>query len=172
VVTQNKFVVTAVALDRITEEQKMCEPYLDEVMPQLFESFIDRSQAALPDDFLNAAKGVVVAGPDLTRGLAKCSDSDFSSGWMPADDGTVFHRDFCDLNGGLIVNRIGEFWYVQTAIVRERHRAEYWVLVVAFDNVPICTRTHEEAIRLAEHCHPNPRPPMPGCWVKNYEQSR
>jgi hypothetical protein len=98
----------------------MSEPYPNE------ESFIDRAQAALPDD-LSATKGVAVAGPDLTRGLDKCSDSDFSSGWIPADDGAVFRRDFCDVIGGLVVNRIGEF-YVQTAIVREPYWAEYWAL--------------------------------------------
>jgi hypothetical protein len=148
----------------------MSQPYPDEVAPRLFESFIDRAQAALPDDFLSAAKGVVVAGPDLACELDKCSDSDFASRWIPADDGAVFHRDFGEITGGLVVNRIGEFWYVQTAIVREPNRTKYWVLVVAFDNVPICARTPEEAIRLAEHCYPNPRSPMPGCWA--YDVSR
>jgi hypothetical protein len=38
------------------------------------------------------------------------------------------------------------------------------VLAVAFENVPICTRTFRDAIRLAEHCHPVTRAPMAGCW--------
>jgi hypothetical protein len=144
----------------------MSEYSSDEVAPQLFECFIGRGTAGLPEDFLSVAKGVVVAGPDLIRGLDDFSGSD---DWIPRDDGAVFYRDLPDVNGGLLVHRIGGFWYVQIIIFREHNRgAEYWVLVVAFENVPMCTRTSDEAIRLAEHCHPIPRSPMAGCWVKNY----
>ena len=39
-------------------------------------------------------------------------------------------------------------------------------LVVAFENVPVCTRTFRDSIRLAEHCHPETRAPMAGCWLE------
>jgi hypothetical protein len=146
----------------------MSEFYPDKVAPQLFECFIDRAQADLPDDFLSVAKGVAVAGPDLIRGLDDFSKSKHSTDWKPADEGAVFHRDWPDVTGGVLVNRIGEFWYIQRALVNECNRAEYDVLVIAFENVPICTRTHEEAIRLAEHCLPVPRWPMAGYWAKDY----
>jgi hypothetical protein len=53
----------------------MSEYSRDEVAPQLFECFIGRGTAGLPEDFLSAAKGVVVAGPDLIRGLDDFSGS-------------------------------------------------------------------------------------------------
>jgi hypothetical protein len=138
----------------------------DEVAPQLFERFVDRAQAGLPEDFLLAARGIVVAGPDLIGGLDDISDFDESPSWIPSCEGVTFHRDLPDVNGGLLVYRIGEFWYPQVILVRENNRAEYWALVVAFENVPICARTSKDAIRLAEHCHPVTRAPMAGCWVK------
>jgi hypothetical protein len=33
------------------------------------------------------------------------------------------------------------------------------------DRKPICTRTGQEAMRLADHFHPDPGQTIPGCWV-------
>jgi hypothetical protein len=49
--------------------------HTDEVAPQLFECFIDRAEADLPELFPKEAKGAVVAGPDVIRGLEDYSDS-------------------------------------------------------------------------------------------------
>jgi hypothetical protein len=134
------------------------------IAPKLFE-FIDRAQAGLPEHFLSATKGVLVAGPDLIGRLDDFSGSEHT--WKPSLHGDGFGHDLPESNCCLLVDRLGEFWYVSRLIVGE-HNFGPQVLVVAFDNVPICTRTSDEAIRLAEHCHPIPRSPMAGCWVKNY----
>jgi len=144
----------------------MSEFYPDEVAPQIFEHFIARAKAGLPEDYLSSAKGVVVAGPDLFRGLSGVSGSDYSPGRVPSYGGAVFERDLPEENGCLRVNQLGEFWYVQRIIVGQYNREEFQALVVAFENVPICTHTSDEAMRLAEHCHPVPRSPMAGCWVE------
>jgi hypothetical protein len=139
--------------------------YTDEVIPQLFEPFITRAEAGLPEAYLSAAKGVLVAGPDLIRGLDYLSGSDYSD-WVPSQDSAVLERVFPELNSCLRVSRHGEFWYVQRIIVGQYNREEFQALVVAFENVPICTHTSDEAMRLAEHCHPVPRSPTAGCWVE------
>jgi hypothetical protein len=141
---------------------------VDEVAPQLFECFIDRAQANLPDYFPQEAKGAVVAGPDLIRPLEDYSDSYGSWGWERSVDGTHFRRGYVDLNsspgkiidGELQIVQRGDFWY----IYREFDPCRAQALVVAFEYVPICTRTFRDAIRLAEHCHPDTRAPMAGCW--------
>jgi hypothetical protein len=140
--------------------------YPDE--PQTFEGFIDRAQADLPGHYLSGAKGVIIAGPDLIGGLDEFSDSERSPGWIPSNDGKVFQRDILELNSGLRVNKLGEFWHIQRIIIGQYNREEFQALVFAFENVPICTRTHEDAIRLAEHCHPVTRSPVAGCWVEIY----
>ncbi|SHG24099.1 hypothetical protein [Bradyrhizobium erythrophlei] len=141
--------------------------HTDEVAPQLFECFIDRAQAVLPEHFPREAKGAVVAGPDLVRGLEDYPDSYESWGWRASTDGTGFECCFVDRDCPkrhavyLEIERRGEFWYIW----RDFERGGCQALVVAFENVPICTRTFRDAIRLAEHCHPVARAPMAGFWL-------
>jgi hypothetical protein len=143
----------------------MNEFYPDEVAPQLFECFIARAQTGLPEDYLSSAKGVVVAGPDLLRGVSGVSKSGYSN-WIASWGGAVFERDLPEENGCLRVNQLGEFWYIQRIVIGRYNREEFQGLVLAFEHAPICTNTYQEAMRLAEHCHPVPRPPMAGCWVE------
>jgi hypothetical protein len=141
--------------------------HTDEVAPQLFECFIDRAEADLPELFPKEAKGAVVAGPDVIRGLEDYSDSYESWGWKATIDGTAFFRDpvgrdLPDKEAAFLeIEQRGQFWYIW----RHSDTGGPQVLVVAFENVPICTRTFREAIRLAEHCHPDTRAPMPGFWL-------
>ena len=46
----------------------------DEIAPQLFECFIDRAEANLPEFFPEEAIGALVAGPDLIRPLEDYSE--------------------------------------------------------------------------------------------------
>jgi hypothetical protein len=48
----------------------------------------------VPKHFPKDAKGAVVAGPALTRGLEDYSDSYESWGWEASTDGTGFRRGF------------------------------------------------------------------------------
>lgn len=144
--------------------------HTDEAEPQLFE-FIDRAQSGLPEHFLSTAKEVAVAGPDLIRELEDYSGSYKSWGWIAGADGTSFQVGYVDRVSpdqqavlvGIHIEQRGEFWYIRRYI----DGRGYQVLVVAFEYVPICTRTFRDAIRLAEHCHPVTRAPMPGCWVNS-----
>jgi hypothetical protein len=147
------------------EIEKMSGSQTDEVAPQLFECFIDRAEANLPEFFPKEAKGAVVAGPDLIRGLEDYSGSHESWGWEASVDGVAFRRAYIDrpeiIDGELNIEQGGEFWY----IYRQFDPCRTQVLVVAFENVPICTRTFRDAIRLAEHCCPVTREPMAGYWL-------
>jgi hypothetical protein len=142
----------------------MTASHADEL--QLFECFIERTQADLPEDYLRGAQGAVIAGPDLIRGLDQFSQSKYSAGWIPSNVEGQFQREIPDCNSCLQVRKLGEFWNIQRIIIGQENREEFQALVFAFGYNPIVTRTHEEAIRLAEHCHPVARAPMAGCWVE------
>ena len=134
----------------------------EEIAPQLFECFLDRAEAHLPEFFHEWAKGALVAGPDLIRPLEDYSDSYESWGWERSIDGTDFRRFAKDIDGELNITQRGDFWY----IYRENDLAgTSQALVFAFEDVPICTRTFRDAIRLAEHCYPVARAPMAGYWL-------
>jgi hypothetical protein len=130
------------------------------VAPELFERFIERADAGLKGDFIGTANGVVVAGRDLIRGLDNFSASD----WLPSYGGGGFDRELPDVHITLEVDRIGDYWYVRRSEYSEYDRV--LILAVAFEKVPICTRTADGAMRLADHCYPVPRWPMAGCWVE------
>jgi hypothetical protein len=140
---------------------EMGESQGEEIAPQLFECFIDRAEAHLPEFFHEWAKGALIAGPGLIRSLADYSGSYESWGWERSV-GAAFRRPSKTNYGELNITKGGEFWYIYrendlTCITQ--------ALVVAFEDVPICTRTFRDAIRLAEHCHPIARAPMPGYWL-------
>jgi len=147
------------------------ELYTDEAPgPKLFECFIDRAEASLPEHFLSAAKGVLVAHPDLIGSLGDFSRSGYT--WKPNLRGDGFDSALPKERRILQVKQIGQFWYIQRIGVDRPDRfLDFQVLVFPFENVPFCTRTCEDAMRLAEHCSPMPcspmpHPPVPGCWVE------
>jgi hypothetical protein len=135
----------------------------DGAAPELFERFIERADAGPIGDLIGTANGVLVAGRDLIRGLDNFSARD----WVPSHGGGGFDRELPDLHTTLWVDRIGDYWYVRRSEYSEYDRV--LILAVAFDNVPICTHTADDAMRLADHCYPVPRWPMAGRWV---EESR
>jgi hypothetical protein len=148
------------------EIENMSGSQTDELAPQLFECFIDRAEANLPEFFPKEAKGAVVAGPDLIRELEDYSDSHESWSWDASVDNAHFRcgyvdRDDPNVDGELDIIQQAEFWYIYRVFDPCRTQA----LVVAFENVPVCTRTFRDAIRLAEHCHPETRAPMAGFWL-------
>ncbi len=136
----------------------------DDLAPQLFECFMDRAQANMPKFFPSDAKGALVAGPDLLRELEDFPESYESWGYQRSTDGNAYERASPKVDGYLEVERWGEFWYILRTIKENKDPEQFQVLVLAFENVPICTRTFEDAIRLAEHCHPVARAPMAGYW--------
>ena len=137
----------------------MSVSHTEEVAPQVFD-FMDRAQASLPQHCLCAAKGVCVASPDLIRELDEPTDPDASWRLNAFSDG--FDRLLLKEKRMLRVRQFGQFWYIQRLGGDVLHVES---LVFPFENVPFCTRTREDAMRLAEHCSPIPRSPVPGCWV-------
>jgi len=128
--------------------------------PELFERFIERPAGWEPDGLNCTANGVLVAGRDLIRGLDNFSPRD----WLTSHGGGGFDRELPAVHTTLWVDRVGDYWYVRRSEYSEYDRV--LILAVAFENVPICTHTAYDAMRLADHCYPVPRAPMPGCWVE------
>ena len=136
----------------------------DEIAPQLFECFIDRAEADLPEFFPQETRGALVAGPDLLAALEDFPKSYEIWGYRKSTDGDAYERAAPQIKGTLEVLRHGDFWYIRRQLEDAEGGDKFQVLVFAFENVPICTNTFENAIRLAEHCHPEARAPMAGYW--------
>jgi hypothetical protein len=67
----------------------------------------------------------------------------------------------------LRAKRFGKFWAPERSIKITSGRYTYRsieALVFAFGEIPIWTRTHQAAMRLAEHCDPIPATPVAGFW--------
>jgi hypothetical protein len=131
-----------------------------EVHPKLFE-FIEREQTGLSPDSFSTKTGVLLAGEDLLRAAAHFPGSKRPKGWRAEAEG--FRRRTEDRRYTLSVFKIGDYWFVMRRTSRSIMAYEY--LALAFDQVPLCTRTDQEAMRLADHCYPDPGQTMGGCWV-------
>jgi hypothetical protein len=70
-------------------------------------------------------------------------------GYMRSTDGNAYERGSSKVDGYLEVERWGEFWYILRTIKENKDPEQFQILVFAFENVPICTRKFEDAIRLA-----------------------
>jgi hypothetical protein len=125
-----------------------------EVHPKLFE-FIDEQTGLSPKT------GVLLALEDLLRAAGHFPGSKRPKGWRERVDG--FGRRTEDRKYTLRVFKIRDYWFVTRETSRRTLDFEY--LALAFDKVPLCTRSDQEAMRLADHCHPDPGQTMGGCWV-------
>jgi hypothetical protein len=136
-----------------------------EVGLKLFE-FIDRKQAGLPSHHFPTNTGVLLASEDLLRAAGHSPDSKRPRGWRKAADG--FGRRNEDRNYTLRVIKLYIYWFVMRRPSRSDMSLEYLALI--FDEVPLCTRTEQEAMRLADHCHPDPSLTIAGCWVPAFRR--
>ena len=138
---------------------------LDETTPRLFEHIIDRDQTALPLDYIRYAPGVVTASKDMLRAAGHTPGRRRPCGWKQRQPG-VFRKPI-DNQLFLQVRQCGDarsdHWTVE--LVHKQDFSE-WVdaLTCAFSWRPIWAGTYQGAMRLAEHCHPLPRPPVAGRW--------
>ena len=130
-----------------------------DVYPKFFE-FIEREQAALGPHLFANANGVCLAGEDLLRPAGHVPGSRRPKGWREAVDG--FGRRAEDRKYTLRTIKLGDYWFVMRRTNRSGMDMEY--LVLSFGEVPVCARTAQEAMRLADHCHPDPGQTIPGCW--------
>jgi hypothetical protein len=121
-----------------------------EVHPSFFE-FIEREKTGLSPDRFPFQKGVIVAGKGLLRAAGHLPGRKRPSGWVEAGDG--FGPRVND-KGKLWVKKLGQYWFIKRYRDVDGTILEY--LALAFDQVPLCTKTEQEAMRLADYCHPNP----------------
>ena len=126
---------------------------------KLFE-FIERK--------FSVKSGVLLAGEGLLRAAGHLPGSKRPKGWRKAKEG--FGRRTDDRKYTLKVEEQDGYWLVMRRASRSVLDLEY--LALAFDEVPLCTRTDEEAMRLAEHCYPDPRLTMAGLWVPYFSFKR
>jgi hypothetical protein len=154
--------------------------YLDEVAPEIFERDLDRDQAGIPPLYMPKVSGVLLAGRDMLIAIGMAPGAPEPDGWIPAvpviPEGEGFRA--CGMadfekpsrhgNRVLRAKRFGKFWAPErsTKITSGRYKyREIESLVFAFGEVPIWTRTHQAAMRLAEHCDPIPATPIAGFWL-------
>jgi hypothetical protein len=131
--------------------EQSCEAEMD---PKLFE-FIDEQTGLSPKT------GALLAAEDLLRAAGYFPGSKRPKGWRERVDG--FGRRTEDRKYTLQVFKMGDYWFVARRTSRRLLDFEY--LAFAFEEVPLCTRTDHEAMRLADHCYPDPGQTMGGCWT-------
>lgn len=152
----------------------------DEVAPKLFECHLDRAEAAIPAGYLLRTPAVLLAGKDMLIAIGDVPGAPEPDGWTPTipaiPDAACFPlsrtADFEKLSRAgshmLRAKRFGEFWAAERSTkfwtgrlwLREIH-----MLVFAFGELPIWTRTPQAAMRLAEYCDPMPDAPVAGFWL-------
>ena len=124
------------------------------VAPLLFE-FVDRAETAMPTDYLPEAPGVLVTSE--TPNAAKLD------GWRRHQPGDYRKRVGKHV---LQVRQCGNSksnrWTIERFEFFDYKGME--ALVFPFGHLPIWARTHQAAMRMAEHCYPVPQPPVVGCW--------
>jgi hypothetical protein len=154
--------------------------YSHEVAPEIFECDLDRDQAGIPPAYMLNVSGVLLAGRDMLIAIGMAPGAPEPDGWIPAVpaipevDGfracgkADFEKPSRDGNRVLRAKRFGKFWSAErsTKITSGRYKLRLIeTLVFAFGEIPIWTRTHQAAMRLAEHCDPIPATPVAGFWL-------
>ena len=131
--------------------------------PRLFECDVDRGQTEMPDYYLPAAPGVLIAGEDMLRAAGHRPGANQPPGWSCKLSGFV--KTSRDGNSALWVQQCGEFWIIERSIRLDGGHTQDQTLVFAFELLPSWARTPEAAMRLAEYCDPIPQSPVAGCWT-------
>ena len=151
----------------------------DAVAPKIFECHLDRDQAGIPPPYMLKVSGVLLAGKDMLIAVGDAPGAPHPGGWTRAVPAIQKDADFqlCRTanfekasRGGsrmLRAKRFGDFWAAErsTTIISGPHKYRLIeMLVFAFGEMPIWTRTPQAAMRLAEHCDPMPVAPVAGFW--------
>jgi hypothetical protein len=105
--------------------------------------------------------GVLLAAEDLLRAAGDFPGSKRPKGWRKAVEG--FGRRTEDKMYTLRVLPSGGYWLVMRRAGRSTMELEY--LALAYEELPFCTSTDQEAMRLADYCYPDPGRTVWGCWV-------
>jgi hypothetical protein len=130
-------------VERRSAVMKCWSAFLNNLPLHVVDEVVERCSTDLPDQFVAWAPGILVASNWLLQRANYCPGSCRPSGWL--GDQELFWKP-TDQNW-LHVRRCGNFWTVE----RDKE-----VLVFIYGSMPIFTRTHQAAMRLADHCHPHP----------------
>jgi hypothetical protein len=151
-----------------------------EVAPKIFECDLDRDHAGIPPPYMLKVSGVLLAGKDMLIAIGNAPGAPEPDGWVPAVPAIPEDADFqlCrmanfekpsrDGSRMLRAKRFGDFWAAERSTKIISGPYEYRLiemLVLAFGEIPIWTRTPQAAMRLAEHCDPMPDAPVAGFWL-------
>jgi hypothetical protein len=157
----------------------MTASYSHEVAPEIFECDLDRDQAGIPPTRMLKISSVLLAGKDMLIAIGAGPGAPEPIGWVPAvpaipDDSCYplertadFEKRSRDGKHVLRAKRFGKFWTAERSTIVGSGRYKLRLiqaLVFAFGEVPIWVRTHQAAMRLAEHCDPIPVTPVAGFW--------
>jgi hypothetical protein len=108
----------------------------------------------MPDHYLPAALGVLIAGEDMLREAGHVPGSSRPRGWSRGATG--FKKLARDGMAVLWVQQCGQFWIIERSLRLDCGYMHDETLVFAFAPRPIWTHTRQEAMRLSEYCDPIP----------------
>jgi len=99
---------------------------------------VKRKKANLTPDFVPWAPAVVISSESLLRFVGHTSTSDRPKGWR-------LQPSYGYKKGWQAVRKRGQYWTIENDGLYE------CVLAFAFGSMPVCTHTHEAAMRLADY---------------------
>jgi hypothetical protein len=141
------------------------QPPEAEVSLKLFE-LIEREQSEKLCSLFPTKIGVLLAGEDLLRAAGHFPGSKPPKGWRKAVEG--FGRRTKDRKYTLRAIKLGDYWFAMRTT--SRSHMDYEHLSLAFEELPLCASTAQEAMRIADHCHPDPRKTFRGCWAPAFSK--
>lgn len=123
--------------DRRSAISKDWQTFLAGPYPINVADVIPRAAARLPPNYIPWAPGIVIASDHLLR--AAGNNPNFPVDWRRSSAQDSFKMT----HGPNIVRKRGDFWAIES---------KYRALVFSYGSMPICTRTLEQALSLAEYC--------------------
>ena len=130
--------VSELIIERRNNVSKGWQSFLNHPLHSSIAEVIERKNTQLKADFVPWAPGIVIASDYLLRTAGYTSTASHRPPrWRKHRRWGYFRK------GPIVVRKRDEFWFVESAFGD--------VLVFRYGSMPICTRTHQAAMKLAEH---------------------
>jgi hypothetical protein len=139
--------VSELIVERQNEVLKGWQSFLKHPLHRSIAEVIERKSTQLNADFVPWAPGIVIASDHLLRSAGHNPNSRRPPRWRKHRRWGYF------MKGALIVRKRGDFWFVEIAGPS--------VLVFRYGSMPVCTRTYQAAMRLAQYFLSLPTLPPP-----------
>jgi len=146
--------VSELIIQRQNDVSKDWQSFLEHPVHRSIGEVIPRENTQPKADFVPWAPGVVIASDYLLRRSGHTPTSRRPPRWRKHRRWGYF------MKGALIVRKRSDFWFVEMAGAS--------VLVFRYGSMPVCTRTYQAAMRLAQYflSLPTLPPPVHGLrWV-------